>query len=551
MENLPKLSTGIQSFETIRKDGYIYADKTRLLYELLQKKAPCFLSRPRRFGKSLLISTLKAILQGKKELFKGLWIGGSNYDWEPYPVIHLRMNEIGSRSVDFVESSLIKSLKHIAAFENISIDGEIPLEYFSSLYHTLYAKYNKRVAILIDEYDAPIVKNLENTKLANDIRIALKDFYDLLKNEDLLGFIFITGVSKFVKTSIFSTLNNLIDLTFKDEYTSICGFTIEDFDTLFPEYMSKMLAHLKSISYLPQDNNISDLRDLIFDWYDGYSWDGETKLLNPWAILSAFEYMRFGDYWCQSGSRLTFIDSFIKSGVIDVNKLKPFEHLTEASDIIDLETRLDATPLMFQAGYLTVSHVDKKRGIYKYYLDFPNMEVKAGIIPLLLSTISLEDPLQIKQFSLDIVDSLINLDTNALEKSFENFIACYAYSIHETHEGYYHTLFQSAMFILGQNFDSLTSVSGGKLDLHYQAPNGTHFVFEFKYCSDKGRNNIIISMDKLQKNMVEKAAITLEQINARRYTQKFRGTVNDIYKVALVVGGRRVVLAVFKKEEDI
>ncbi|MDR1657798.1 MAG: AAA family ATPase, partial [Deltaproteobacteria bacterium] len=278
------LPTGIANFSTIRgydKDEitnkvYIYADKTELLYNLLQTDSPYFLSRPRRFGKSLLVDTLDNILRGRRELFEGLHIYKSNYEWKPYPVIRLNLASIDTTNVERVESGLIFRLTEIAKAEKLSLSGTYSTEIFTSLFTELHNKYNRKVAVLIDEYDAPILSELGNPQLADNIRKCLRIFYLVLKDiETFRGFTFITGVTKFAQASIFSALNNLVDITLDDQYASICGFTEAEFNSLFPEYMEAMLESLKAAGTRPPEETLTDLKQSITDWYDSYTWDGQ------------------------------------------------------------------------------------------------------------------------------------------------------------------------------------------------------------------------------------------------------------------------------------
>jgi hypothetical protein len=319
---MKKLPIAVADFSTIRQRDYIYADKTEFLYNLFEYDCPYFLSRPRRFGKSLLVSTLKAILQKRRELFEGLWIEKSDYDWQSVPVIYLSMNGIETESVAIVKDGLMDDLQSIAEREGLVLRGVTPTAMFKSLFEKLYNKYKQKVAVLIDEYDAPITKQLDNITLANEIRSTLRDFYDVLKaKEEIRGFTFITGVTRFTKTSIFSTLNNLVDLTLNKKYATICGFTISELDNLFKEHMKETLASLKSDGVLAPESTSSELKELILKWYDGYSWDGQTRVLNPWSLLSFFDLQIFDDYWTQSGGQPSFLIKLIQSGQVSVSSL--------------------------------------------------------------------------------------------------------------------------------------------------------------------------------------------------------------------------------------
>jgi hypothetical protein len=543
-----QLPDGIADFPTLIRKNYLYADKTIFLYDLITSEKPYFLSRPRRFGKTLLVSTLAAILKGQRELFKGLWIDSSDYTWEPYPVIRLSLSSIETDSIKALKSDLISDLQGIAKSENLALQGATPPAVFKSLFDELYWKYNKKVAVLIDEYDAPILSKIANPKKAEGIRSTLKDFYNVLKDkEPQRGFTFITGVTKFTKTSIFSTLNNLDDLTLDENYASICGFTLEEFDTVFQEYMEPLLKSLKEDGAIAQQASIGDLRQLILDWYDGYSWDGKTKILNPWSILKVFQRGHFGNHWMRTGSP-RFLVELTKAGKLNFNELKNPQPIVEDLNVIELGEELNPVPLMFQSGYLTVEKVDKTKEVSEYQLGFPTLEVKASIIPLLLSLEPIQQPLVAYKQCKNMLNSLINLDPSGFQKSLGQYLSIFPHNLDIPLEAYYHNLFQSALLIAGAKVNTEGSVGDGRYDARYTAPDGTIFVFELKYCSHKGPKGKELSELQVKKNMEESAKEAMLQIEKKNYTKPFRGTGAAIYKVALAVGGRTEVLSVFKKE---
>ncbi|MDR2141316.1 MAG: AAA family ATPase, partial [Deltaproteobacteria bacterium] len=259
------LPVGVADFQEIRESGYIYADKTEFLYNLLKYRRPFFLSRPRRFGKSLLVSTIKAILRGQRELFKGLWIDQSDYDWQPYPVLHLSLSAVRTDSVATVNNTLLSKVKNIADAEGLlSIQESTPESFFEALIKGLHTKYGQKPAILIDEHDAPILSKITEPSLAAGIRDTLKLFYSVMKDmEEFRGFTFITGVTKFAQTPIFSGRNNLADLTLNRRYANICGFTIDEFDTLFQDRLEESLEELKEFGEIDQTDTAVDLRRKI------------------------------------------------------------------------------------------------------------------------------------------------------------------------------------------------------------------------------------------------------------------------------------------------
>jgi hypothetical protein len=375
------LPVGIADFAEIRQGGYHYADKTKFIYELIKTRIPYLLTRPRRFGKTLLVSTLENLLRGRRELFEGLWIGDSDYDWTPYPVISLSLSNVGSKSVEILESDLISKLINIADFEEISLNGSIFSICFECLITKLYHKYGKKVAILVDEYDSPIAEQFTQPELANEIRQTIEKICVVLKTtETQRGFVFVTGTAKFTRSSNFSSLNFLEDLTLDRRYAAICGFTAEEFDALFSGYLEDNLGEFKSKRDLPHVATAGDLRQEIFDLYDGYSWDGRTRVLNPWSVLMCLEDRELDDYWCQSGSPDLVVKT-INKGLQNLDFFWRRHSISERLNVIDLD-RIDPTALMFQTGYLTVK--TSQAGSTEYLLDLPNQEVKAAMLRLFL-----------------------------------------------------------------------------------------------------------------------------------------------------------------------
>ena len=293
---MKKLPLGIQNFKEIATGGYVYVDKTQQIYNLVNSAKYNFLSRPRRFGKSLLLDTIGEVFGGEKELFKGLWIYDSDYEFPKHPVIRLDMSGIANETPEIMKESIASELRRRIRDENLNITENIPSEIFKHMIDNLYKKYNKRVVVLIDEYDKPILDHLNNIEIADANRQVLRGFYGILKSMDpYLRFTFITGVTKFTKTSIFSGLNNLNDITMLEAYANICGIPVNSLDEYFSEYIERLTPHKR---FILCDN----IKDEILAWYDGYSWDGETKLLNPFSLLNFLNQERFAAFWYASGT---------------------------------------------------------------------------------------------------------------------------------------------------------------------------------------------------------------------------------------------------------
>jgi hypothetical protein len=320
---LKTLPIAALSFEEIIQDGYLYADKTGYIIDLVKKKKlkQYFLSRPRRFGKSLLLDTMEQVFLGRKDLFKGLAIEALGYDFLKFPVISLSLS-IDSKNPETLEKALMATLKIIARRENVEVEEAPTLVYFGALIEGLYYKNdNTKVVVLIDEYDAPVTAMIGDQKIAEANAQSLNHFFVVLKKkEEFIHFSLVTGITRYALTSMDSGPNHLIDISLDPKYAGICGFSLEEFDSLFVDRLESTSASLKNTGDMRPYGKVEELRREIYEWYDGYNWGGETKALNPFSILHFFSENAFGGYWVQSGrpGRLT---AMIKA--YPLNFLKP------------------------------------------------------------------------------------------------------------------------------------------------------------------------------------------------------------------------------------
>jgi hypothetical protein len=370
-----------------------------------------FLSRQRRFGKSLLLSTMEELFKANASLFEGLYIY-EKWDWKKnFPVIHLDLSNADSTSTKNLKISLEFMITKIARDNNLflSIQGIFKLM-FNELIEELYNKTGKKVVVLIDEYDKPIIDNIKYHDLAENNQKVLNNFYGVLKSsEEFIEFIFLTGVSKFSKTSIFSGLNNITNITVDSKFSDICGYTQEDLETCF-------FKHLDTLS---KDNNISHdkLLDLIREWYDGYSWDGKNCLYNPYSILSLLAKGIFMNYWFETGTP-SFLMDFIRNNK-GTNIL--FNNPTITGDFpnFDLEN-LDFTTLLLQTGYLTIKHMNIVVGeLPSYNLAIPNREVSQSLFTSIIKEYTKIDDNELWGLPKKILNSLIYLDNDSLQDSFD------------------------------------------------------------------------------------------------------------------------------------
>jgi len=522
---MKKLPIGIQSFAKIIEGDYLYIDKTQYIYNLLNDASYYFLSRPRRFGKSLLLDTIGEIFGGDRELFKGLWIYNSDYRFVKHPVIRLDMSNILSNSPDVLEHSLSNYLKRCYESENFTYEDNFAADNFLNLIILLNKKYSQRVVVLIDEYDKPILDHIGDVKTAGDNRQSLRSFYGILKSMDrYLKFIFVTGVSKFTKTSIFSGLNNLLDVTMMKDYAGICGIPTKCLCEVFTEYIDRLSLNESFKQY-------ENIKDEILAWYDGYSWDGLETLLNPFSLLLFFRQEKFKSHWYSTGTPRFLID-IIKNKPESYLKLRNYEIIEEMLDAFDIEN-IEFEPLLFQTGYLTVKNVFDKRGSPVYVLDMPNYEVRNAFSLQVLSALSGGGDVNTSRAQMEIGAALESGDLQKMLAIMRGLFASIPYELHVNEDAYYHSIFFAAMTLLGFNMDAEVSASRGRIDAVLELADKA-YIMEFKYVKcPKGAGDD--EKRKLFDDALDKA---IEQINDKGYGDKYKGSGKTIYKAAFAFLGR-------------
>ena len=363
-----KLPTGIQTFREIREDDCYYVDKTAFIRRLVDEGKHYFLSRPRRFGKSLFLDTLKELFEGSEALFQGLDVHGS-WDWSVrHPVVRLDFSSGHFGEPGYVHTNLMTQLSAIEQRTGVGSDHATAPERFRHLIAALRERAGQRVVVLVDEYDKPILDALEKPEVARANRDYLRGLYSTIKFADAhIKFTLLTGVSKFSKVSLFSDLNNLVDITLEPEYSTLCGYTDADLDEVFaPE--------------LPGLD-----RDRIRDWYNGYGWLGEQKVYNPFDVLLLFRRRRFGAWWFETGTPTFLVDTLLARGVgsMELDGMRASDELLGAFDVDDIAPEA----LLFQTGYLTILDAEDVDGELLYRLGYPNREVRQSLNRSLLNAL--------------------------------------------------------------------------------------------------------------------------------------------------------------------
>ena len=464
-----KYPIGIQNFESLRNDGYVYVDKTALIYRLVDEGRYYFLSRPRRFGKSLLISTLEAYLSGKKELFKGLAIEQLEKDWTEYLIFHLDLN-VGEYKT---EASLYEKLdSFLTPLERQY--GTLPSlheagQRFEYVIGQAYKKTGKRVVILVDEYDKPLLATIDHPELQDSFRSTLKAFYGVLKSMDgCIKFALLTGVTKFGKVSVFSDLNNLIDLSMDERYQTICGITEDEIHRYFE----------KSVQELAKSYNISCEEALyrLEKYYDGYHFVENGKgVYNPFSLLNTLSRQKFGRYWFETGTPSYLVE------VMKQDKY-PLPDLTQEQVTGDFLNSIDSMsknpiPLIYQSGYLTIKSYDPEFGFYT--LGFPNKEVEEGFADYLLPFYT-----NVKQgdsafFIGNFIRELRQGHVDDFMRRMATMLADTDYKVVGDSELYFQNAFYLISRMLGFYTEVERETSDGRMDMTVKTKDYV-YIFEFK-----------------------------------------------------------------------
>ncbi|MDE0053442.1 MAG: ATP-binding protein [Gammaproteobacteria bacterium] len=509
-----RLPIGLQSFREVREENCYYVDKTAHIGRLLDEGKHYFLSRPRRFGKSLFLDTCKELFEGNEALFRELAIH-DRWDWSVrYPVLRLSFGSGHFQRPDDLRVEVddrLRDLEDAAAISARHVGASARLRH---LIEALHGKTGHRVAVLIDEYDKPILDALETPEVARTNRDFLRGLYAVVKDCDAhILFSFITGVSKFSKVSLFSGLNNLRDITLNPDYSSICGYTDVDLDTVFaPE--------------------LPDLdRDQIRDWYNGYSWRGDESVYNPYDILLLFDSREFAAHWFETGTPAFLVDTLFERRVsaLSLDDMVSSGELLSTFDVGDMPTEA----LLFQTGYLTITGEEPRGGEMFYRLGYPNREVRQSLNRSLANRMT-GDASTRAMHSARLYDLLLANDFDGLSELFRAFFASIPHQWYTNndiahYEGFYASVFYSYFAGLGLDVTVEDSSSHGRLDMAVRF-NGNVYLFEFK--------------------VVELApeGAAMAQLKRRRYADKFRVRGDPIHLVAVEFSSEARNLSAFEVE---
>lgn len=497
-----KYPIGIQSFETIISGGYVYVDKTEFIHNLISSGKYFFLSRPRRFGKSLLLSTIKAYYEGREDLFRGLAISNYAHDWKAHPVLHIALNAFEYVSSGSLLDKFGFDFDRWEKLYGIEKDDAPHSERFRRIIEHAYALTGRKVVILIDEYDKPLLDTAGNRELQDTYRSQLKSIYGNLKTcDEYIEFAMLTGVSRFGKLSIFSDLNNLKDISMRPDYSAICGITLEEIRTYFPEGVTE-LARNKRMS-------VNETYAKLARYYDGYHFSGESPdIYNPFSLLNALDAKDFGSYWFSTGTP-TFLVEMIRRMEID---LRDLEHIDEdIHDLMDASFDLSSTiPLMYQSGYLTIKSADSRFDTVA--LGYPNVEVERGFLNGLMRAYTTNDngrsEFEVNKFVRDVESGRVEDFMVRLRALFSGYH--YDQIDLGSLELHYRNVIYLVMKLMGFYTEAEMQTASGRIDLVLKTSDYL-YLFEFK--------------------LNRTAEDAMEQINSRDYLLPFQADGRTVIKV--------------------
>lgn len=466
------LSLNRQSYSDLIENNCIYVDKTEIIYKLITTGKNYFLARPRRFGKSLLCSTFQEIFLGNKELFKGCYIYKTHYKWDKFPVIYIDMSRFDYRSTDFLEKEILIFLDSLAESYGIKLSNERSAKIkLINFIEKLSKSKKSKVVVIVDEYDKPIIEHLNNALLAEEMRIALGNFYEALKASDkYIRFMFLTGVTKFSKTSIFSKLNNLEDLSMTEKSFNLLGYTQKELENCFKDYIK--------ISCDKLNLSKKKLLENIKSWYNGFCfYPGSIKVYNPTSVMLFFSQNNFENFWFATGTP-TFLINLIKKNSYPVPDIS--HAIVSKIDLAAFEIdNIKLLSLLMQTGYLTIKDYNQENCLYS--LDYPNKEIKDSLNNYILESLSNLSSAKYQSFLEQFNKALKSEDINKFCEILYYFFVELPYVIHEnlTKEKYFQNVFYLIMVMLGAEIDVEVETNVGRIDTVINTKNKIYLI-EFK-----------------------------------------------------------------------
>ena len=467
---MKRLPIGVQTFSEIIEGDMLYIDKTKYIDLLVNNYKYAFIARPRRFGKSLFVSTMEEFFRGNKKLFVGLDI--HHYpDWENYPVIRFDFSRTSNQNAELLEISISEMLVSIAKEYEITLSTSIKSDYISNLIDELYSKFGKKIVILIDEYDKPLTDHFTDIQKISANREVLARFYSSIKSLDhKIRFMFITGISRFAKLSLFSGLNQIYDLTLHSGFSSLFGCSQAELLTNFSEFIPVYANKLE----MSEDRFLGELKN----WYNGYSWDAENSLYNPFSLLCFFSGDSFNNYWFSTGTP-HFLINLIKENNFDIFYFRNYFASESSLDTNDFD-QISLSNLLFQTGYFTIKKKKSVNGRLMFGLDFPNFEVQESLFGYLFADVTASDYGKVSYRSTILSESLQNEQFGEFLSTLKSLFAQIPSHLYISEEKYYHSLFIMIMYLSGIKVESEVNTNIGRIDGVVEFPDKI-YIIEFKY----------------------------------------------------------------------
>ena len=521
MENktLKRLPVGIQTYSEVVDMDCLYVDKTEYICKMVKLSKYIFLSRPRRFGKSLLVSTLQAYFEGKRELFKGLYIDSVEKEWTAYPVLRFSMATAKHDSVEALKQELGGKLSAYEQIYGKGLPDEVnPNQRLQGLIERAHAQTGRKVVVLIDEYDAPLLDVAHKKDSLEDLRQVMRNFYSPLKDSDPhLQFVFITGITKFSQLSIFSELNNLKNISMLPDFAAVCGISTEEVLTQMTDYIDDFASSLG----ITRDESMDELRNQ----YDGYHFTWPSPdIFNPFSLLNALQDKDFRSYWFESGTPTFLIDKMREFNVVP-SMLKPTISMASAFDA-PTENMSSIIPLLYQGGYLTIKGYDRRSRIYT--LDVPNTEIRIGLMESLLPNYIQIDSYKGVTTVGEMYIALLNDDLDGMLSLLQSYLLTVPYCNDANSEGHYQQLLYVIFSLMGRYVDVEVHTAKGRVDMVMRTDKSL-YLFELK--------------------LNKSAEAAMRQIDLNDYASKFALSGLPVIKVGISFDAERRTIGDWKIEK--
>ncbi|MDE6237445.1 MAG: ATP-binding protein [Muribaculaceae bacterium] len=465
-----KYPIGEQSFENLRKEGFLYVDKTEYIEKIVQGSKYYFLGRPRRFGKSLFLSTLKCFFEGKRELFKGLYADSMEWDWEEYPVLYLDLNTGNFKDEKELGYLLDRHLREWEEKYEVDVRDESLSQRLATVIKEAYSKTGQNVVILVDEYDKPLVNNIHDTTLFENYRSVLASLYSNFKSSaDYIRLVFLTGVSRFGKLSVFSGLNNIRDISFQKEYSAICGITEDELQKNFKEGIAELSDEYERS---PEEEMIELKR-----WYDGYHFSSKSPdIYNPFSLLQIFAAKEYSNYWIESGNS-TLLAQLLKKTDADLEGVMHAVCDKSALEGLDFDN-ISLEALFYQTGYLTIKRFDSRRNLF--HLGIPNEEVKQGFFSSLIPYYTSLSKVKVIPFVYDLIDEIEEGRADDFMRRLQSLFAGFGHDLKFDEERNVQNALLLIFSLVGMHVDAEYKTSDGRIDILLRTSEYV-YIMELKY----------------------------------------------------------------------